>query len=332
MPAGISYEIDQIDTFNDNLSDLPNLGFILPDSNDIYRDQSGDVVLVNGAANVDGTPKADMSLNLDNEDVFWISYKHGEYIENVTKPGDIPFQQYGSPGGIYGDKDLKPLVDKFLTQISNQIGNYYTREQVISIGEKNPDAENGSLELIMNHYSKHLAKTKKDGTPANNIWNKNSVQDLYIYPSGTAEHAARLFDADRKPLGSDLELIALKSIYGDNYTGKSSDTFGINNVNILLQTPESAKFEILKDERGDDPDEAVAVRMSLVDKSHVILNPNLPDSLPYLPCMYIRHTVSNFFIFDNLRTGKTSAILGGRLLVYPQGSASSSATFVDIFD
>lgn len=332
MPAGISYEIDQIDTFNENLSDLPDLGFILPQSNDLYRDSDKDVVLINGAANVEGVPKADMSLTLNEKDVFWISYKHGEYVEEVTKPGDIPFQQYGSPGGIYGDKDLKPIVDNFLTKVSNKIGNYYTRDQIIAVGEKNPNAEKGSMELIMNHYGKHLAKKKKDGSPANNIWNKNKVEDFYIYPSGTAEHAAKLFDSERKPLGSELELLALKSIYGDDYTGKDSDEFGINNVNILLQTPESAKFTIMKDEQGFDPDEAVAVRMTLVDKSHVIFNPNLPDSLPYLPCMYIRHTVGNFFIFNNERTGKVSAILGGRLLVYPQGSASSTAVFVDLFE
>lgn len=330
MPPGISYEIDQIDTFNESLQGLPDLGFILPGSNDIYKEKE-QVVLIDGAKNVEGVPKADMSLTYDDKDVFWISYKHGEYIDNVTKPSDIPFQQYGSPAGIYADKALKPVIDEFLTEVSNKVGNYYTRDQVIAIGEKNPDAEKGSMELIMNYYGKQINKKKKDGTPSSNRWNKNKVEDFYIYPSGTSEHAAKLFDSDRQPLGSELELLALKSIYGDDYTGKPDNEFGKNNVNILLQTPESAKFELFKPDK-EDPDEVVAVKMSLVDKSHVIFNPNLPDSLPYLPCMYIRHTLDNYFIFNNKRTGKVSAILGGRLLVYPQGSVSSSATFIDMFE
>ena len=83
--------------------------------------------------------------------------------------------------------------------------------------------------------------------------------------------------------------------------------------------------------RGPDPDESVAVKMTMVEKSHIIKNPELPDSVPYLPCMYIRHTVGNYFIFKNTKTGRTEAILGGRLLVYPQGSASPNANWVDIF-
>ena len=330
MPAGISYEIDQIDTFNKDLEDLPPLGFILPGSRDLHKDKNGEVVRINGAANVEGTAKAHMSLTLNGEENFWISYKHGEYVEDVTKPSQIPFQQYGSPGGIYGDEDLKPTVDRFLTEVSSSIGNYYSREDVIKIGEKNHDAPPGSIEKIMNVYGKQLAKVTAKGQPYKNIWNKNKVEHFHIYPSGTPEIASKLFDKDSKPLGSKLELIGLKSIYGDDYSNDSDIPFGINNVNILLQTPQSAKFEIL---RGgiDDPDEAIAVKLTMVEKSHIIKNPELPDAVPYLPCMYIRHTIGNFFIFKNTKTNRTEAILGGRLLVYPQGSASPNAKWVSMF-
>ena len=330
MPAGISYEIDQIDTFNSDLAELPDMGFILPGTNDLYRDNDGQVVLISRATNIKGTPKADMALSLGNDDVFWISYKHGKYTEDVTKPSEIPFQQYGSPGNIYGDEDLKPVVDKFLTAVSSEIDNYYTREDVIRIGEQNEDATHGSLEHLLNTYGKQLSRTTNKGTLYKNIFNKNKVDHFYIYPSGTPEIGAKLFDQDRKPLGSKLELLGLKSIYGDDYDGKGS-SFGKNNVNILLQTPQSAKMEIMRG-TPDDLDEAIAVRMTMVEGSHIIKNPDLPDSVPYLPCMYMRHTMENYFIFNNNLTGRTECILGGRLLIYPQGSASVNSKWIDIFE
>ena len=78
MPPGISYEIDQIDTFNEGLEGLPPLAFKLPGSNDVYRDSDNNPVFINGAENVEGVPKADMAFTKDDDHVFWISYKHGE--------------------------------------------------------------------------------------------------------------------------------------------------------------------------------------------------------------------------------------------------------------
>jgi hypothetical protein len=332
MPPGISYEIDQINTFDKNLEGLPPIGFILPGTNELYRDNDGQVVLIDGVRNVEKTPKADMALTLNDDEVFWISYKHGEYIEDVTKPSHIPFQQYGSPGGIYGDEDLKPVVDKFLTTVSSTIGNYYSRDDIIEIGEKNEDAPKGSLEKLMNVYGKQLSKRRKsDGKLVQNFFNKHKVDHFHMFPSGTPEIGAKLFDQHRKPLGGKLDLLGLKSIYGDEYDGNPNTPFSEQNVNILLQTPQSAKFEIMTG-TPMDPDEPIAIRMTMVEKSHIIKNPDLPDSVPYLPCMYIRHTTENYFIFKNTKTNRIEAIIGGRLLVYPQGSVSNNSTWVDIFD
>lgn len=330
LPPGISYEIDQIETFNKSLEGLPSLALILPGTNETYKDKNGEVLRIDGAEDVKGVPKADMSLSFKGTDVFWISYKHGEYTEDVQKPGDIPFQQYGSPGGIYGDEDLKPVVDKFLTGVATELGNYYSREDVIRIGEDNPDALKGSLENLMNVYGKQLSKLTKKGKPVGNVFNKHKVDHFHIFPTGTSEIAGKLFDQNKKPLGSKLEMIGLKSIYGDDYDGDSSTPFGIDNVNILLQTPQSAKFEVMRG-TPEDPDEPYAIRMTMVQKSHIIKNPDLPDSVPYLPCMYIRHTVGNYFVFKNTTTNRMEAILGGRLLVYPQGNVSPKATYIDVF-
>lgn len=332
MPAGISYEIDQINTFNKNLEGLPPMGFILPGTNELYRDGDGQVVLIDGTKNVDKTPKADMALTLKGKEVFWISYKHGEYVEEVTKASQIPFQQYGSPGGIYGDEDLKPTVDKFLTIVSSTLGNYYSRDDIIKIGEESEQGALGTLEKLMNIYGKQLSKRRKsDGELVRNLFNKHKVDHFHVFPSGTSEIAAKLFDQHKKPMGSKIELLGLKSIYGDDYDGNSNTPYGQQNVNILLQTPQSAKFEIMTGS-PTDPDEPIAVRMTMVEKSHIIKNPHLPDSIPYLPCMYIRHTSENYFIFKNTKTNRTEAILGGRLLIYPQGSVSNNSDWVDLFD
>ena len=326
MPPGISYEIDQIETFNKSLEGLPKLGLILPGDSNVYVDKDGNELRIDGAEDVKGVPKADMSLTFGGESVFWISYKHGEYTEDVQKPGDIPFQQYGSPGGIYGDEDLKPVVDKFLTGVATKLGNYYSREDIVKTGRENPDARDGSLEKLMNVYGKKLSDVTKKGKPVGNVFNKHNVDHFHLFPSGESEIAGKLFDKDRKPLGGKLEMIGLKSIYGDEYNGDSSTPFGINNVNILLQTPQSATFEVITID-----DEPIAIQMSMVKKSHIIKNPDLPDSVPYLPCMIIRHTMDNYFVFKNSVTNRMEAILGGRLLVYPQGKVSKDATYVDIF-
>ena len=331
MPPGISYEIDQIETFNNNLQELAPMGFILPGSNELYRDKDGKVVLIDGAADVKGVPKADMSLTLDGKQVFWISYKHGEYVSDVTKPTQIPFQQYGSPGGIYGDEDLKPIVDRFLTGVASEIGNYFSREDLIELGLQSEEAPDGTNENLAHIYSKQLLKMTKKGVPAKTIFNKHKVDHFHLYPSGTNEITAKLFDQNSKPLGSKLEMVGLKSIYGDDYDGKSDTPFGINNVNILLQTPQSANFEVMRG-TPEDPDESIAIRMTMVEKSHIIKNPDLPDSVPYLPCMYIRHTVANYFIFKNIKTNRMEAILGGRLLMYPQGNVSHNSNLINIFE
>ena len=330
VPAGISYEADQIEEFDKNLEGLPPLPLILPGSRDLYLDKKGQLVLINGAANVKGTPKADLSLTLDGKEVFWVSFKHGEYIEEVKRPGEIPFQQWGSHMGIYKQDEFKPLLDKYLTAVITELGNHYTREQVNQLAPQISNTSDGTLEdVLLKTYNDHFNKITQSGALDNSSsLNKQEVDHIHVFPSGTPDIISKLFDNDKKPMGDRLEILALKAIYGDSYS-PSSKKMGKNNVNILLQAPESAKFEVVKG-TPDDPDEIWAVEMKMVKEAHVIKNPDLPNAIPYLPCLYTRYTYASPIIFTNTKTKRREAIVGGRVLLYPQGKVNDSATIVDI--
>ena len=332
VPAGISYEAHQIEQFDENLEGLPPLPIILPGSRDLYLDKAGQLVLIDGAANVKGQPKADLALTNGDEQVFWISFKHGKYVEDANKPGEIPFQQWGSHMGIYEQEEFTPLLDKYLTGVAESLGQHYTREQVEQMApgiDELTSTDEGSVEFVLqNVYKDHFSKKTKTGAlDRSSSLNKHEIDDIHVFSSGTPEIVNMLFDSNKQPVGSKIELLALKAIYGDSYS-PGNKKMGINNVNILLQTPESAKFEVVTG-TPDDPDEIWAVEMKMQEDSHIIKNPDLPNSIPYLPCLYTRYTYASPIVFNNRKTRKKEAIVGGRVLLYPQGKVSKNATIID---
>ena len=330
VPAGISYEADQIEEFNNSLEGLPPLPIILPGSRDLYLDKKGQLVLINGAANVKGVPKADLSLTSDGNEVFWISFKHGEYVEDVKKAGDIPFQQWGSHMGIYKQDEFKPLLDKYLTGVATELGEHYTRDQVLEIAPTIGETKDGTVEDILKKvFNDHFNKLTKTGTPDKSSGlNKQEIDHIHVFSSGTPVIVQKLFDSDKKPVGAKLELLALKAIYGDNYSPNNKKT-GKDNVNILLQTPQSATFEVVTG-TPDDPDEIWAVEMKMNKDAHIIKNPDLPNAIPYLPCLYTRYTYASPIVFTNTKTKRKEAIVGGRLLLYPQGKVDNDANVIDV--
>jgi len=332
VPAGISYEADQIESFNKSLEDLPPLPLILPGSRDLYLDKGGKLALIDGAADVKGTPKADLALTLDGKPVFWISFKHGKYVEDATKPEHISFQQWGSHMGIYKQEEFKPLLDKYMTGVSESLGQYYSREQAENAVQHIDDPVEGSVDdVLQKTYNDHFNKRTKSGDLDNSSsLNKHGIDHIHVFSSGTPVIVNKLFDSDKKALGSKLELIALKAIYGDDYS-PSNRKLGKNNVNILLQTPESGTFEVVKG-TPDDPDEIWAIEMKMNEDAHIIKNPDLPNAIPYLPCLYTRYTYASPIIFTNVRTKRQEAIVGGRLLLYPQGRVKDTSTLINVLD
>jgi hypothetical protein len=323
-PPGIAYELMQIEAFNKDLKDLPPLYLKLPNDTDNYKDPNLGIIKIDGATEIKGTPKADFALSNNGKEVFWVSYKHGEYKEDITRPDDIPFQQYGSPKkGIYKDKKLQSLVDEFLTEAVAEMRSFYSRDDVIQKGdESQPD---GSLLNVMGYYQHRVIPQSRTKLKDTDI---TRFHIMIGKGGGTDKHpefASHLFDADHRPFKTEANMIALKAIYGDNY-GKV-DKFGKQNVNVLLQTPKSATFKVVHNNEGD-PDHA---EMIMPDDSHLIKNPDLPESGPYLPCLYGRYSKAEYFIFNNKNTKKKEAILGCRILVFPQGRVSPHARWLDLF-
>ena len=99
----------------------------------------------------------------------------------------------------------------------------------------------------------------------------------------------------------------------------------------MLQTPESATFEVIIG-TPDDPDEIWAVEMKMNDDAHIIKNPDLPHAIPYLPCLYTRYTYASPVVFTNTKTKRQEAIVGGRVLLYPQGRLDQKTRFISVLD
>lgn len=291
MPPGIGAEMAQVEAFNNNLNGISPTQLFLPGDN---LPVPG--VLFDKARKIEGVGKADIALCNNNEDVFWISFKEGSYLPSNEK-GAIPeFQQWGSLKSLYKtDSNIQDVIDSFLTKAVEQY-------KTIAFDVFDPLTQKTELleelkrqKININPILKDLAKSKK----------------IYI----VKEKIALFADLQaNKTKQSELINLALKAIYGNNF--QKGKNFGPENVNLILETPTPISFEFLREN-----DDVVGLKLSLTQNSHIIKNPDLPESENYLPCLYLRRTSEERFLFNNLMTNNVELILAGRTLVYPTGRA-----------
>lgn len=306
MPPGIGAEMAQVEAFNKTLEGLDPVKLILPgDTPDGEPGSEVPGIFFNQASKVAGVGKADIALlnvqENNSKEVFWISFKEGSYIPPTENSNSVPsFQQWGSLGELYNsDAAIKKSVDLFLTKCVSQ----YQRKNFDSF-----DINSQKNELLkkMNEEGVDKIQTieKKDFPHA---------KVAHIVRSG----AAMFFDLfSEKDKQNKLQELALKAIYGDDFKSEGSQ-FSRENVNLVVETPVPLSFDFVR----DVDDNVVAMKLKLVQNSHVIKNPKLPEHKQYLPCLYIRRSLEDRFRFFNLNTKQEEIIIAGRLLVYPIGRA-----------
>ena len=321
-PAGIEYEEGQVLALNDAIKQLkPDIGYL----NLINSDNTRTGVSFDEAVMVSGTPKADFALSLKGEPVYWISYKEGDYFKKDESTGEmvvsqkVPFQQYGEFKRLYKGEQLKDpkniipvAINTFCTNIVKQkVGPTFNTS-----GEK--------LKEFIEANEEKLSKI--DGISSiisywkNRKVRESNVTKFHVIPSAT--YIVHNF-YESNPSGP-LSIFALKGIYGNDY--EPGQEFGINNVNILLQTTvdQISLQEVLQH------NEHLGYKINPGERGHILKNPSLPDATEYIPVLFMRHSSEDYFAFVNTDTGKKEVLLGGRSFIYPKGKVPRNAININI--
>jgi hypothetical protein len=120
LAPGIGYEKMQVDNMVQRMQNI----FPMSDSRPLQLHIAGQDmgVDINSSIKVPGSPKADIALGQGNKGNFWISYKHGDYIDKSGKELPASFQQYGSLKTFFTkeftnkakDAGIEKLIDDFL--------------------------------------------------------------------------------------------------------------------------------------------------------------------------------------------------------------------------
>jgi len=310
MAPGIGYETMQIENIDKwmktNLGKKKSLPLFIKGKN------TG--VEISGGAKVPGVPKADLAFGIGGKANFFISYKHGAYLDPSGNELKAAFQQYGSVSSFFNKKfseqmaklpGVKKMMDDFVEAAKKQVaksGKVYKKvtglrfeggKWILTAGGKDviPKDQNDKL------WTKHESKI-----------NKMNGGTLYALENSSG------FSKRRSVLkaGKIGEDITMMSIFGNDYfTGKA----GVNNCNILMQdnTAFSVGFDI--DADGD----ANAVHVGVSSAGHIMWNPKIYGGgakMPtfgknYEPYLVARYTgESKFEVKDGL-------VIGCRLLIMP---------------
>jgi hypothetical protein len=264
-----------------------------------------------------------MSFGIDGTANFWVSYKHGEYINDEGVADKVSFQQYGSISSFFkkkfdkavGAKDIQKLMNDFFVKVkakadSDGYPNYsfkgvtkveFPKKKSIVITHKG-----GKTTLTSKEIDVDTIKQLSGNEPS---IKKVTPLDLTIL--ATSGWSARESVMDLGKIGTDVTLL---SIFGTDYGGKP----GVDNVNVLMQ--DAAPFKIgLKMEN----DEAVGINVQTSANGHVMFNPKMygdsktpPKFMEkYEPYLVARYTGGNHFYWKDRGM---QGIIGVRGLIMPK--------------
>ena len=327
---GIGYEEMQIDNLDKGLSDIfKKVGKSKHQPLQLWINDQDMGVKINGGVKVEGVPKSDLSFGIDGKPGFWVSYKHGEYINDEGVVDKVSFQQYGSISSFFNKKFDDELKD--LTGIRKLMSGFFrdARKRMMEIEGNGSYSFRGATKLEFPSDYKTIIVTHDGGeTIIDNIKRDNVEQLSKNLPSfKTAVDESGFCDitilaksgwSARKPiidLGPVGVQITLLSIFGVNYGGKA----GEDNVNVLMQ--DAAPFTIgLRLEN----DEVNGVNVQTSANGHVMFNPKMyGDSTQppkfmekYEPYMVLRYTGGLNQYFNE--GGRPTGILGCRGLIMPK--------------
>ena len=323
LAPGIGYEKMQVD----NMVARMNAMFPMSDSQPLQLHINGQdmKVDINSSIKVPGSPKADLALGQGKKANFWISYKHGDYVDKSGKELPASFQQYGSLKSFFTkqftnkaqDAGIEKLINSFLDKCKTKAT--YIIKNVTGVKE-----ENRKILLQTNN------KTWKEAPSQNpKIWGRNKK---WLENSLKKVKKTNLHIVDKKGFsyrrallnqGNAGKKIVMMSIFGEDYpTGKSV----VNNVDCLLQDSAAMDVAMMMND-----DVAVGINIEPGKTGHYMLNPKIHgggDTLPKFTKNYEPYLVIRFTGEMNIgwNDGK-DIFIGARFLINP---ASQSKGGTDI--
>ena len=322
VAPGIGYEEMQIDNLDKGLSEIfTDVGNASSKGLPLYINGQDMGVSINRGVKVEGVPKSDLAFGINDKANFWVSYKHGEYINDEGVADTVSFQQYGSVSSFFskkfdkavGSKDIRKLMDNFFDKAKTKAdgdGNHSFKGVTDVLFDKKKGTitvTHTGAPITINDIDKKMVKElSKNAASLKTILKKQKSIDLTIL--ATSGWSARQSIMDLGKLGIDVTLL---SIFGVDYGGKP----GQNNVNVLMQ--DAAPFKIgLRMEY----DEAVGINVETSANGHVMFNPkmygdskNPPEFMEkYEPYLVARYTGGNHWYWDN------KGIIGVRGLIMPK--------------
>jgi hypothetical protein len=320
VAAGIGYEKMQVNNLDKHMSEM--LAMSNHEPLQLFIDGKDTGVDIDGGAKVPGSPKADLALGINGTPNFFISYKHGAYVDLTGKELKSSYQQYGSLKTFY-TKDMNSAIggvigtstDDFLNTVKNQKEfTVFKNMTGVSVDDKG---------FIVIHQGKKKTTTK--WTQKIELWKptrfkrvenilkkKKSIDAYFMDKSGWAVRR----DLAKVKGGEDISLL---SIFGKDYkSGKG----GKNNCHILMQDTAAFNVQLMTDETGI----ASGVNLEVSSQGHIMWNPIIYSkgkTFPsfaenYKPYLVARYTGEMDIGWNN---GK-KVLFGARLLVMPKSQVS----------
>jgi|TARA_B110000211_G_C14074319_1_gene551334 hypothetical protein len=315
LAPGIGYEKMQVDNMVQRMQNI----FPMSDSRPLQLHIAGQDmgVDINSSIKVPGSPKADIALGQGNKGNFWISYKHGDYIDKSGKELPASFQQYGSLKTFFTkeftnkakDAGIEKLIDDFLDKCKTKAT--YIVKNVTGVKQEN---KKWFLQTGNKDWKEAPTQNPKiwgtNATWLTNSLKKTKKTNLHIVDKSGFSYRRALLNK-----GAAGKKIVMMSIFGEDY---ASGKAGKNNVDVLLQDSKAMDVAMMT---GDE-DLAVGLNIDPGNTGHYMLNPKIHgggDTLPkfakqYEPYLLIRFTGSMNIGWN----GGNDIFIGARFLINPE--------------
>jgi len=321
LAAGIGYEKMQVDNMVQRMQNI----FPMSDSRPLQLHIAGQDmgVDINSSIKVPGSPKADMALGQGKKGNFWISYKHGDYIDKSGKELPASFQQYGSLKTFFTkqftnkakDAGIEKLIDDFLDKCKTKAT--YVIKDVTGVKEEN---KKWFLQTKNKNWKEAPTQNPKIwGTNAK--WLTNSLKkvkktNLHIVDKSGFSYRRALLDK-----GAAGKKIVMMSIFGEDY---ASGKPGKNNVDVLLQDSKAMDVAMMV---GGKKDLAIGLNIDPGTTGHYMLNPKIHgggDIIPNFAKKYEPYLVIRFTGSMNIGwNGGKDIIIGARFLINPESQSKA---------
>ena len=320
VAPGIGYEKMQIDNLDDHMTEMLKRSKHLPLQ--LFIDGKDTGVDIDGGAKVPGSPKADLAFGQKGKANFFVSYKHGDYIDKSGKELKPSYQQYGSLKTFYNKDFNSAFEGKIIGKSTDRFLESVSRQKDFTVFKGMTDVSVDDKGFIVIHQGKKTTTTK--WTQKIELWKptrfkrvqnvlkkKRSIDAYFMDKSGWAVRR----DLSKVPGGNEISLL---SIFGKDYDGGKGT---INNCHILMQDSTAFGVQLMVDAEGVSS----GVNIEVSNKGHLMWNPKIygtGNKFPkfaegYKPYLVARYTGS----MDIGWGGGKKVIFGARLLVMPKDQA-----------